>query len=43
MCSLFLAPFGQGTAGWVLELFPTECRATGFSVASFIGGIGAFF
>ena len=43
MCSLFLAPFGQGTVGWVLELFPTECRATGFSVASFIGGIGAFF
>ena len=43
MCSLFLAPFGQGTAGWVLELFPTECRATGFCVASFIGGIGAFF
>jgi MFS family permease len=38
LCSLFLAPFGQGTWGWVMEIFPTECRATGFSVANFIGG-----
>ena len=43
MCSLFLAPFGQSTVGWVLELFLTECHATGFSVVSFIGDIGAFF
>jgi MFS family permease len=43
MCSLFLAPFGQGTWGWVMEIFPTECRATGFSVANFISGISALF
>ena len=43
MCSLFLAPFGQSTVGWILELFLTECHATGFSVVSFIGDIGAFF
>jgi len=39
LCSLFLAPFGQGTWGWVMETFPTECRATGFSVVNFIGGV----
>ena len=38
LCSLFLAPFGQGTWGWVMEIFPTECRATGFSVVNFVGG-----
>ena len=43
MCSLFLAPFGQGTWGWVMEIFPTEVRATGFSLAKFISGISAFF
>jgi MFS family permease len=43
MCSLFLAPFGQGTWGWVMEIFPTEVRATGFSAANFISGVSAFF
>ena len=43
LCSLFLAPFGQGTWGWVMEIFPTECRATGFSVANFIGGVVSSF
>jgi MFS family permease len=43
LCSLFLAPFGQGTWGAVQELFPTECRATGFATANFIGGTIATF
>jgi MFS family permease len=43
MTSLFLAPFGQGTWGWVMELFPTECRATGFSLANFISGVTSIF
>jgi MFS family permease len=43
LCSLFLAPFGQGTWGWVMEIFPTECRATGFSVVNFIGGVVSSF
>ena len=43
MCSLFLAPFGQGAWGWVMEIFPTECRATGFSLANFISGVSALF
>ncbi len=43
MCSLFLAPFGQGTWGRVMEIFPTECRATGFSLANFIRGVSALF
>jgi len=28
MCALFQAPFGQGTVGWVMELFPKERFAT---------------
>jgi hypothetical protein len=43
LCSLFLAPFGQGTWGAVQELFPTEVRATGFAAANFIGGTVASF
>ena len=43
LCSLFLAPFGQGTWGAVQELFPTEVRTTGFAAANFIGGTIASF
>ncbi len=43
LCSLFLAPFGQGTWGWVEETFPTEVRATGFATASFIAGVAQAF
>ena len=43
LCSLFLAPFGQGTWGAVQELFLTEVRATGFATANFLGGTIASF